>query len=99
MEDKDKQIQLLEKELLKCKKFNTVGEKIWLNIAKFGGLVLMLLPFIPNAFFYLGIVDEKTEVVGSDYWYMIGGAVLFFAQTYVGELLNALGKKLIQKVS
>jgi len=94
-----KKIEVLEKEVLRLRDLTPISEKIWSNIAKFGGMALMFLPFVPNALFYIGLNETKSETEGSDYWFVVGGLLFFFGQRYIGELLNTLGKKLIDKLT
>ena len=91
------QIATLEKEVLTLRGYASKSAMRWVNVVKFLGLIAMLLPLVPNALYYIGLHEAKEAIEGSDYGFVGFGATLFFAQKYVGEFLNAIGKKIIQK--
>lgn len=74
------------------------GEKGWILSTRILGFIIMFLPFIPNALFYLGLRSDEISISGSAYVFIVFGFLLVWGSGNFGAWANSVGKTIVNKV-
>lgn len=74
------------------------GLGIWKLIFQVAGVIIALLPFIPNAMWYLQLHEDKHPVDWSDGFFVLVGFVFVFGSKNFGSWANTAGRKMINKI-
>lgn len=79
-------------------KDKTYGEKNWIRIVRVIGLIIGILPFIPNTLWYLGLNTIKHSIDMTDGFFVLIGFIFLWGSGNFGTWANALGKTIVDKV-